>query len=418
MDAFKHITANPAFSRNITEVIYDGRLFPQHFLEPRIYYKAYNTCVRGQGKDRARAILADCEKAEREIKQDLKDIKNTGSKPSEREKAALKALRERTYHGRVHKSMKQYVQFYIEQERILDTGMDVDVLNAGMAQLRQVHTLTIIDAFAQAEKTSIVDHSHYEQASTESFDCSIEPMRWPATFIDEEITPPNQPWDLRSMVNILKAAAMHNPGIRGFEFGLARANAPMKIFEMLSDDPTSLLTIARGLKYLSLDLLPAWSDPIPTPEEVSCLKSMLQQAKGLSVLIARTFLTSGQWKDVFSGLHFPHLITLHLGRLAHLESDDLIGLLERHKDSLRDLKISRAQTRAEEGTWKDVALRLGRSLRLRYIGLDQLEDVFEEGPLAYSSNGYRGLAVLFMPSYSPHEHYLHLGSNGGEIVLK
>ncbi len=89
MDAFKHITANPAFCRNITEVIYDGRLFQQHFLEPRIYYKAYSLCARGQGEGGARAIIADCEKAERQIKRDLKDIKSTGSKFSEREKAAL-----------------------------------------------------------------------------------------------------------------------------------------------------------------------------------------------------------------------------------------------------------------------------------------------------------------------------------------
>ncbi|KAF6222034.1 hypothetical protein HO133_001119 [Letharia lupina] len=429
MDAFKHIAANPAFNRNMNEVIYDGRLFQQHFLEPEMYYRAYNLHVRAQGEDGERGILADCDRAEKEIRRDMKDIKSTGSKPSEREHAALKVLRERTYHGRVLKSMKQYVQSYIQQEKILDTGRDRDVLFAGLKQMPKVYRLSIIDQFPRADHASGMDHSWYQKASTKSFACSLEPMGWPVRYrnglrivSDEEVRPSDGPWDCRGIVNILKAAATHNPKIDNFELGLERSNAPMKIFQMLSNDRTSIHNIARGLNDLVLNVSPPWASAntthCSTPEEVACLKSILQQTTELFSLVANIFLTYNQWKDVFSELYFPHLITLHLGRLACWTPNGLIDLLERHKASLRELKICEADMNAEEGTWKDVAQRLGQSLNLRYIGLVSLEDALQIGRFQYSYDGYFMLAMLFMPSYSPQTHYLLEGLNVIEVVQR
>ena len=428
MDAFSQIAADPAFNRYITEVIYDGRMFQQKFLEPERYYREYNLYVQAKGEERERAVLADCERAEKEIRRDMKDIKRTGSAPSERELAALKALRERTYHGRVFKSMKQYVQFYIQQEKILDTGRDKDVLLAGMMQMPNIYKLSIFDQFAKADHPPGVKHSWYNKRSSKSFGCSLKPMGWPEKhwnglrILSGEDRLPKHPWDCRGIVNILKAAATHNPKIDTLQLGLETANAPTRILHMLSNDPISICNIARGLNYMVLDLGPAWSradlDHGVTPDEVSCLQDLLQQTRRLFALGFNVPLTYDQWKDVFSGLYFPHLVKLHLGRLACWTPNPLIGMLERHKASLRELKFYDADMNLEEGSWRNVAQRLGHSLNLRYVGLTSLEEISELGCFRLSPDYYFELAMLFIPSFSHHTHYVHEMFNAIEVVPK
>lgn len=77
----------------------------------------------------------------------MKDIKSAGTKPFQRKLAALEALRGSAYYRKVLKSMKRYVQFYVQQERILDISrnkaMLFDVLN--------FDRLSIIDKSAEAD---------------------------------------------------------------------------------------------------------------------------------------------------------------------------------------------------------------------------------------------------------------------------
>lgn len=171
-------------------------------------FRAYKWHVQAQGREGERVIMADCERAEKETRRDLKDIRSTGFKPSERERAALKALRERIYHGRVLKSMKQYVMFCIKQETIFDTGKDEEVLCASLKQMPNVYRLSIIDRFAKVNQELGVEHRWYEKESKESFGCSLAPMRWPARYqkvfrdaSDEHIRPSNRPWDCRGIVS-------------------------------------------------------------------------------------------------------------------------------------------------------------------------------------------------------------------------
>ena len=429
MDVFNQIAANPAFSRYITELIYDGRLFQQQFLEPEMYYRAHNLYVRAKGEERERALLADCERAEKEIRRDMRDIKRTGSAPSEREQAALKALRQRTYHGRVFKSMKQYVQFYIQQENILDTGRDKNMLLAGMKQMPNIYKLSIIDHFAKADHPSGVEHSWYKKRSRKGFGCSLAPMGWPARYrngfrmeSDDEFRQSHQPWDCRGIVNILKAAATHNSKIDKLEFGLRTATAPTRILHVLFNDQISICNMARGLRYMVLHLSPAWFgadfNHYLSSDEVSCLQSMLQQSKELISLDFDVPLLDDVWKDVFSGLYFPRLITLQLGRLSCWTPTPLIGMLERHKASLRELSICGAKLNAEEGSWEDVAQRLGHSLNLRYVLLSGLEEISEVARFHFSPDSYLGLAMLLIPSCSPHTHYIREGFKVIELVQK
>lgn len=48
-----------------------------------MYYKAYELYVREQGEEGERAILADCLKAEKEIKRDMRDINVSSRNPLE-----------------------------------------------------------------------------------------------------------------------------------------------------------------------------------------------------------------------------------------------------------------------------------------------------------------------------------------------
>lgn len=318
--------------------------------------------------------------------------------------------------------MKQYVQFYIEQERILDTGIDKDVLFAGMKQMPKVNYLSIIDKFAGPDYTSGLEHSWYANESTKSFGYPLAPMRWPARYFaeirdisDEDVRATDRPWDCRGVGNLLKAAATHNPRIDAVELGLKSSNAPMQIFEMFANDPTLIMNIARGLTGLALHLNSSWTGidilRIPTSGEVSCLRSMVEQTKELYFLAADVALNTAQWNHVFSGRYFPHLISLHLDHLPCLDPVVLTRLLERHKASLRELKICDAELEEERGTWEYVARRLGQSLKLSYIGLGNVANYSDTGRLMYYPDGYVTLAMLFIPSYSPQEHYLNVAVN-------
>ena len=176
MDAFEQITANPAFCRHVTEVVYNGSWFHKHFLKPKIYDKAYKLYVLEQPLEWREAILADCKRAEKEIRRKTNDIRGAGSELTETEKIALKAVRERTYNGRLRKSMIQYMQFYIEQERILDNCRDKDVLFAGMKQMPNIYRLSIIDQFGKSDDRSSMEHSWYDKM-TRSFGCSLTPTK-------------------------------------------------------------------------------------------------------------------------------------------------------------------------------------------------------------------------------------------------
>ena len=319
MDAFEQITTNPAFCRHVTEVVYDGRLFHKHFLKPKTYHTAYQSYVLEQPEEWREAILADCKRAEKEIRRKKNGIRGAGSELTEGEKIALKAVRERTYNGRLRKSMKEYMKFYIEQERILDNCRDKDVLFAGMKQMPNIYRLSIINQFGKSDDRSSMEHSWYDKMTTRSFGCSLTPTQWPKRYLIssdmvtvEDARLSGRPWDCRSIVNILQAAAMHNLGIEGFELGSARSKAPIGIF-----------------------------------------------------------------------------------------SNNSTTVLEQHKASLRDLRISGAYITPQQGTWKDVAHRLGQSLELRNLGLCRIIDTSEPGHDMYYSGGYSMLAI---PSFSP-EHY-------------
>ena len=145
----------------------------------------------------------------------------------------------------------------------------------------------------------------------------------------------------------------------------------------------------------------------PTPEEVSCLKTILQQAKSLFSLAADLYFTPSQYKDVFSGLDSSHLNSLHFHHLHYPELSHLIGLLERHKASLRDLRIREAYITPEQGTLKDVAHRLGQSLELRDLGLRGMIDTSGPGHDVYLFGGYTMLARLFIPSFSPEDYDIY-----------
>ena len=423
MDAFQHITANPAFCRHITEVIYDGRLFHQKFLKPQNYYKAYKTYVQELPEERRDAILADCKRAEKEVKRTKNDIRVTGSKLTDREQIALEAVLERTYNGKVEKSMKKYVQFYIEQEKILENGRDKDVLFTGMKKMPHIYRLSIIDQFGKSDDWSSVEYSWYNKMATRSFGCSLTPTQWPKRYLIspdgvtvEDARLFDRPWDCRGIVNILQAAAMHNPRIEDFELGSERSNAPIGIF---SNNPTTVLNIVRGLRSLSLYLdslsTSAEIDHNPTPEETSFLMTMLQQANSLSSLAADLDLTPSQYRDVFSGLDSSHLTSLHLNRLLYPEPNCLVGLLERHRASLRDLRISEAYITPEQGTWRDVAHRLGQFLELRYLGLRDMIDTSEFEDDDYLPGGYFMLAMLIIPSFSPEDYTTNMGTDFVEV---
>ena len=429
MDAFQHIAANPAFNPYITEVIYDGRLFQQQFLEPARYYKEYELCVRLLGEEGKRALLADCERAEKEIRRDIKDIKSTGSGPSEREHAALKVLRERTYHGRVCKSMKQYVQFYMEQERILETETDKDIIFAGLKQMQNIRRLSVIDQFAPVDGWSKLPHRWYDNESSRSFGDSLAPIGWSVqneevfhVDSDQVIRTSHRLKHCRGITNLLKAAAINSRKITNLRLGCQDFDAPISMFHPCSSDPTPVHSLARGLTRLTVHLTTHLNGDTysnPTPGELLCLKGLLQQSKGLISLVAVISLSDRQWKDLFTGLHFPHLVALHLGRLAYLRPNDLIGLLERHKASLRKLSIYEAELRAEEENWVDLAQRLGMSLELHSIGLASVVDFMDTGVLhSYSPDGYDELAKLFIPSYSFQEYDLERGLSSIRIVRR
>ena len=98
INIFSHIAANLGFNRHVSEVAYHGRLIRKVYLEPEIYYRAYKLYIRAQGEEGLRATR-QTERVEKAIRRDMRDTTNIGYRTPDMELAALKALRERTYHN-------------------------------------------------------------------------------------------------------------------------------------------------------------------------------------------------------------------------------------------------------------------------------------------------------------------------------
>ena len=108
---FEGISNNPVFGGNITELVYDARLFRKHKLNHRRYRGTYDAVEDDQVNRRTNAYLT-----------------------------------------RVEESMLQYAMLFAQQDFILETGYDYGLLCNAFRRMPNINKTTITDTFFESSR--------------------------------------------------------------------------------------------------------------------------------------------------------------------------------------------------------------------------------------------------------------------------
>ena len=124
MDIFSIITDNPAFATNITEMVYDARMFWGHMKEKTVYAAAF----RRGFPDRY---------PENEISDDDEDAYSNS--PSRLTKTG-------DFH-KFRRSRRQYASVLQEQTSIIEAKLDFNTLCKGLTRLPNLTRISVLDRF-------------------------------------------------------------------------------------------------------------------------------------------------------------------------------------------------------------------------------------------------------------------------------
>ena len=138
IDTFLSISANPTFAKNVTELVYDGRLFVSEFRLYNSYNEAFDDFLRSSNGD-----------------VNFKDVVNRD-----------------TYHEVLAKSLVRYKSLYDQQQRILQDYKDYEALLTGLNNFPNITTVTALGVFLQS------DQRWYDRRSRLELAESIPPERW------------------------------------------------------------------------------------------------------------------------------------------------------------------------------------------------------------------------------------------------
>ena len=350
MERFRNITQHPLFSKNIKELVYDGRLYCEEYQKPEayiqmIYWQQYNG-FDGDG---------------------IQDLLKRGLNPLD---------------------LEQYSSYVDEQEYILNEKMDYDALLAGLKQI-SIRRLTVQDNFCESyRRVSIhnTEHLWYRTMSDLSFylyhderDELPSPVFSPSSWNEyrwwlpwESCFPKNRRWDCRGLAHLFTAVSERCHNIEELHIGTENSLVPMNFFHPSSGIINHIDRLAPRLTCLKLASTQYKFD-IKEDIDValSRLTNVMQQAKQLRILSLSMNTDEQQSRRIFHGWGtWPHLLLLDLGHFEAFQ-DDLAAAIVAQKDSLTELGIRRIKL-DESGLWERLGDEIGQCLRLRKLTIDEL----------------------------------------------
>ena len=348
MERFRNIAQHPLFSKNIKELVYDGRLYCEENLKPEVYPEMIHwQKYRGQTSD---------------------GIQNT-LKPNPLD-------------------LEHYSSCVDEQEYILNEKTDYDALLAGLEQM-PIRRLTVQDEFDESyTRVSIHNTQHlwYRTMSDLSFplfhderDELPSPIFSPSSWNEcrwwlpgESRLPRNRRWDCRGLTHLFTAVSERCHNIDELHIGTENSLVPMTLFHPSSGIINHIDRLAPRLTCLKLASMQYKTD---TKEDIdvalSRLTNLMQLAKQLRTLSLSMNTNEQQSRRIFHGWGtWSHLSLLDLGHFIVFQ-DDLAAAIVSQKNSLTELGIRRIMLK-EPGLWERLGDEIGQCLRLRRITIDDL----------------------------------------------
>lgn len=338
MDIFTTITSNPVFALNITELVYDSRIFRSHISEPELYYKAfknnfptgYPNIYEPDMHDKWRSFITSFQMSKYE------------------------------------RSQQRYASLLQIQNTILETKRDFDALCAGLNRLPNLRRISILDHFAwQLDCNRWVrdDHAWYHYWSMHGFEGIAPPSTWTAVQMsrDGEALLRQDPWDFRGVDNVLEAAYLHAPNLRELLIGCQNSNLSVETYGRPESAETIEQLVPR-LSMLKMDVTSRdFADPLP-----NAMATILQRAHHLEELhFSRDFDLQGLVKN------WSRLRVLDLAH-EFIESSDFEAVIRSCAGTLRELRLMHLHLYGE--AWEDCSRDLGPCLQLHFVAVSAMTD--------------------------------------------
>ena len=344
MEVFEAITSNPLFAVGVQELVYDARLFLAYSSSPGAYMRAYDKYF---------------------------DI-GMDEHPDENE----------DYDWYLAESEERHDWLRQEQQRILDQHIDRKILSAGLEQLPNLRTVSVLDQFTpvaglfQKRSRSPADLvSGGEGSLTWYYTWSSKfwgggGVIGPGGGIDLEGLGEEYAWDPRGINRFLDLVSTRSPPLTHLKSCCHHQDFPLRLLASNSLSPQSS-EVARSLRCISIS---SSSGDIEAPARLTILPDAVKYAQNLQCLsLSIDCAADTDWGTHFSSAHWPHLTFLNLNH-SLLHPNVLASICFDHKDTLRSLKLSYVTLNGigRRNAWKDVAEQLIQDLRLHHLYLGKL----------------------------------------------
>ena len=340
MDIFTTITENPVFALNITEMVYDSRIFRTHMLVPEVYYKAF----------KKNFPTGHPSLPERDIPGKLRGF--------------VIGLRISKY----ARSQQRYASLLQEQDAIFEAKRDFAALCAGMTRLPNLRRLYILDYFAwqfDCDTFVRVDHLWYHDWSWPAFEGIARPARWTAArmndYDDIQENLQKYPWDFRGVDNVLKAALLHAPNLRELLIGCQNSPLSAEIYGR----PGSADTVRELVPRLSLLKIDT-SRKMLADRRTGSVAPILQSAHHLEELLLSTAFELQSLAKNWSRLRVLDLAH------EYVNSADFEAVVHSCAGTLRELRLLHLHLYGR--AWEDCSRDLGPLLQLQFVAISAMTD--------------------------------------------
>ena len=450
MKLFTDIAANPAFARNVKELIYDGRLFLSELGTFSSYYSAFHARMLEEanicGYYLRNCLFVDEANFADDLYQDsMWNMETLGA--GHRMKRGC-ASDFQGHYAIVANSLVRYARLLEQQESIFAKGKDLKALNEGLSSFRNITKVSAVVDFDHSleydlhagDRHEQCNHYHQWYCSRSNLDCglTVPPSRWRRRPRHQNGGQQNREqhikWDIRGVHNLFRAISAHCPSLKTLCIGSMHYKAPMTIFQLSDNDIENIAIVARGLTTLSI--YPYVTDSgDDDSEQHHCLGRLLYEAWKLRSLSSSSLsrwsfdykrsVRSGFEKTdllvfdiigfaLYNGTQWPHLTQLTL-RGACVEARDLISILWVYKESLRELSLGDIAFLGEDG-WVGFGQETGWFLKLHFVSICRL---YNEGlwvPCHAWSRGEQGFVFIREIMQWAHPDDLEIEQNCGTFT--
>ena len=357
MDIFKSITEKPAFAANVTEIVYDARMFWNHMAQRSAYSKKFMREMADRYLDL---------KGGSGVEYDHPDY-IAGLLPEEQRRLLEEVLNE---------SLRQYKCRLQEQTSIIASRRDFEVLCAGLERLPKVTQMSVMDRFEHpldSQPFMWSQHEWYNKWFSEQHKATARPSRWAeAEYVWAEAdyskdVMNDYPWDFQGIDNLFEAAILHAPRIEKILIGGQISN--------LSADLYNTATVANAMAQLAPRLTMLKVDCVLARiADGSVLTRILRRADRLQELHITLPNHFGYVRSLSEGRKWPLLRVLDLGH-GDFDYPLLKDFSTSHVDTLREVRFRTVNLRSGEA-WEVAATELGKVLKLDLVALSFVSSRF------------------------------------------